>query len=619
MPDLWRVADLQRHSLADGTEWVVSRYDGVAVRASRGDANLLESCGTYLPIEEHAASWVRRKVLARAQDLVSSGPKWLRRIVQRPEIAPAPAKVVRSAVETLERFVEAGLMVRRSSFVEQCSSVSHGAPPTPIETIGLTTRNRPQALERALRSYAENAHQYGRTVGFVIVDDARAEVEEEPNRELVEQIRGELGVRVRYLGRSERRAFCEKLCKESGLERELVEFCLFGDPLAGVTTGAARNTLLLANAGRPYILVDDDSVCRVAATPDREDGLAISSRTYPTEFWYFRNRDETLAQASLEDVDFLGLHETLLGWEVGRKAAEVELDFSAADPSFERLLRTSPVRIRGTMAGILGDSGVSSSAYLFSNPNSLKRLLVSEEFYLEAVSSRQVLRAVSKTTVAQALSCMAGNLGLDSSELLPPFIPLQRNSDGLFARLLKSSFPRACLGYLPCAALHDPLETRTQSLEQVSDDLTRIRFADIVGALIPTGSPSSSDPEAALFKLGQEFVDLASGSAKDFEQRIRPPVLEAQALRLHRKTPEGDRDLPRFYADLRERHRKIVRDSMGKPGYLIPRDLLQAGLDEDAARQFSQQAIHKFGRLLRSWPRVWRAALRIGTDADRTD
>lgn len=602
MPELWRTADIQRNPLADGTERVVSRYHGATVRIRRNEADLLESCRSYLSLERHASNWVRGQELASVQGLLGSGPKWLRRLVGRAVNAPAPEKRVRPIIKTLETLARAGLMVRRSSFVEECSAVSKGPPPSPIETIGLTTRNRPEALERALRSYAENAQAHGRNVRFVIVDDARAEGEEQPNRELATRFRSELGVEIRYLGGRERRDFCDKLCEISGVEREIVEFCLFGDALAGVTTGAARNTLLLANTGNPYILVDDDSVCLVAATPGREQDLAISSSNHPTEFWYYRNRDETFAQAPFEEVDFLGLHESLLGWEVGPKASEQELDLTRATPEFERLLRTSAVRVRGTMAGILGDSGVSSSAYLFHGKSSRERLLVSEEFYRQAVSSRQVLRAVSKTTVARALSCMAGNLGLDSSELLPPFVPVQRNSDGLFARVLKSCFPTACLGYFPCAAMHDPLETRMQSVERVTQDLTRVRFADVARVLIPT------EGERDLATLGQVFLEAATGSIEDFEKRIRGPILDTKAKSLHQKAREGDRDLPRFYVELREQHRQAIRDSMGKPEYLVPRDLLEAGLDEPAARQFSRHSIERFGRLLSSWPRLWRAA-----------
>ena len=52
------------------------------------------------------------------------------------------------------------------------------------------------------------------------------------------------------------------------------------------------------------------------------------------------------------------------------------------------------------------------------------RLLVSEEFYRTVVAIRQVLRAVNKTTVGRSLSCLAPNLGVDSSEFLPPFVPV---------------------------------------------------------------------------------------------------------------------------------------------------------------------------------------------------
>ena len=63
--------------------------------------------------------------------------------------------------------------------------------------------------------------------------------------------------------------------------------------------------------------------------------------------------------------------------------------------------------------------------------------LHSEERYRSALRSRQVLRAVTRTTLTQSTLFMKMRpCGLDNRLALPPFLPVLRNEDGLFAQSL---------------------------------------------------------------------------------------------------------------------------------------------------------------------------------------
>jgi hypothetical protein len=110
-----------------------------------------------------------------------------------------------------------------------------------------------------------------------------------------------------------------------------------------------------------------------------------------------------------------------------------------------------------TMLGAEGDAGMGSSLHLLTlDGDSRARLLASEAAYRHAVARRRVLRGVTRPTVGDGGFCMAMHLGLDGRGLLPPFLPVQRNQDGVFAALVRCCLGGGLFGYLPRAVVHRP-------------------------------------------------------------------------------------------------------------------------------------------------------------------
>jgi hypothetical protein len=131
------------------------------------------------------------------------------------------------------------------------------------------------------------------------------------------------------------------------------------------------------------------------------------------------------------------------------------VDLSRAEPGFFRRLGPCGGRVVVTAAGVMGDSGMGSPSYFLSlRGASRARLLQSEGVYRYALARQQVLRAVPRATVCDAPYCMALNLGLDNRDLLPPFTPVQRNQDGVFAAILRTCCSGDYFGFLPWMILH---------------------------------------------------------------------------------------------------------------------------------------------------------------------
>lgn len=556
-------------------------------RISNQAADLLGSCNQFRTIEQHALAWRQRSSESEVR-----------------------------VVEELKRFAEAGLLLNDEQLIAQCKSAARleNSPP-PISRLGTTTRNRPQLLQRGLSSFVASARSNGRSLDVVVIDDGVTPQEQSATKEALKALAQEHGATIRHAGREERQLFADELASAAGLSADVVRFALLGDEASTITTGAARNSLLIETIGDLFLLVDDDSVCQVAPCPQMEPGLALDARTNPTELWFYRDREATLRDTQFVEQDPLAIHETVLGRQVAdclppaERAADLDLTYTTAD--FAQRLGTHGGRVMASSAGVVGDSGMGSTAYLALPPDSQARLVRSEEDYNSAVVNRQILRAPFRTTIARGTFCVGASLGLDNRVLLPPFMPIQRNSDGLFARTLLRCFRDGYKGYLPWAVLHDPLPPRTQSLESAQADATRIRLTHILRALIvPTAFTQSGDPALDLRRLGEEFVEIASQRPMDFQHSIKPRIVKSAALYLAgiehaAKAASG----PEFYTQRQKDHWRRLSEALTTEEYFIPRDLGDGTAEE--VQRAAQRMVLQFGQVLRDWPAIMEAARRL--------
>jgi hypothetical protein len=626
MPPHYRIADIEISQAGDQHVTVYSKVSTAAEVLSNEEAAMLRSCNTWLPLEEHAKGWRRQRELAPLRALsAGNGPRWaawalkplLRHAERRKETLPIDGAQLEKTKRRLEELARRGFLVTAESLFDDSRRSAISATLPPIASIGITTRNRLGVLRRGLVSHFENRRRYERSTDYVILDDVTDVESEKRTRAQLLSLRREFAVPIRYAGRSDRRRFAAALVQESGAPADLVEFALFGLPGCPLTTGGARNGLLLATAGDRFVMVDDDSVCRIGECPAREQGIALNSRRDPTEFWFFADPRSTLNETAFVDADFLALHEPMLGRSFGECVSEApdfdSFDMQAAEPAFDRRLRLWGGQVRATMAGVLGDSGIGATGYLFVDAASQKRLTRSEAHYLAAVRSRQILRCARRTTISEGASCVAVNLGLDNRSLLPPFIPVQRNSDGLFARVLRLCFRDGYLGHLPWVVLHDPEQPRQQDLEDYWRQIRQARTPDLIIHLLQASDApyDGLGNEASLRRLGAQFEDWGSLGAMELEEVLQKQVWRSVAgLVSGRSSTAAPPAGQQFYARYRQKYADTLRERVTQRDYLLPSDLQQVG-GEQEVRALLREIVRRFGQLLQGWPEIYAAALRL--------
>ncbi len=471
-----------------------------------------------------------------------------------------------------------------------------------ITSVGVPTRDRPSSLDACLRSYLENCARHGRSPEFLVADDS-SEHSANHTTAILQTLGREFNARIRYAGREDKERFVDILAREAGVSNEVVHFGLLGDDAAGRSTGANRNSLLLDSAGSLLLTVDDDTVCRTATPSDVQTELASFSEYDPTEFWFFPNRQSVLQSTRFLDLDICGCHEIFLGRAVDR----TKVDEGGG-------------RVTMTLNGLACDSGMASPRYYLGLTGASRdRLVASADVYHSALTTREIVRSVRQPTIVSGPFCMTTFVGFDNRFVLPPFFPVQRNSDGIFGHLLHKCVARSRSVFLPSILVHAPEPPRSFAPGDLWNAASSLRLSDIViSAVLGKQTADVESTEARLIELGRHLEWLGSLSLEDFEEYIRT----AQQFRnfgfitaLHGQLQKYESS-PEYWANDVRRMIELMSQASSREDYVLPVDL-RDGRAPDATRRLSQSLVRKFGALLQAWPAMFHAAVRLRANGTR--
>jgi hypothetical protein len=594
------VRPLARRAGPDGQDLLVVRDTGQTFVAPSAVADLLFACVPFRTLREHA-----RVIGARLG-------------VEGERLAELEGVIRGFEADGLLVSLDAIRVLGREA-----------TPPPKITSVGMVTCGRPAAAARAARSYLANVRAYGRGSRLVVSDDSPDPEDRRATRDGLENVAREFGDGIlTYLGREERSAFAAALAHESGVERALVDFALFGDTQCRGSIGANRNTLQLATCGELVLSVDDDTECKVARPPHLGslEGVTFRGDRDPQEFWFHADREAALAAGAYVETDVLAEHERLLGFSlaalVARPDSEANLDEICAEAVSS--LATGRGWVGLTLPGILGDSGMHSGGLLLSlGLPTHARLVASEGSYRIALSSRAVQRGVRSYVVAHDASFAATVYGIDNRKPIAPFLPVLRNEDGLLVDVLAKCFKDFFIGFPPHALVHAPIEQRAFPKGAYLAAAGEARFSEILGALVRTHPLPYGDGSTRLRELGRHLVAVASQPLEDFRVLLRATLAQNGAARVAwlgnivRERP----DAPAFWRSDVLAQLDIHRQALTSPTFWLASDLRE-DLDEGATAELMRRLVRRYGELLVVWdalasaaPRAWERSTRAGRAA----
>jgi hypothetical protein len=560
MSDAVRYRAAPFHALRgrQGNKVVSSPLSGERRVMPDGAFTLLDHLRAFRTLSEHAEYAVRRMGTAQGRE----------------------ADVKR----TLEDLRRQGLLISEEEFFRLAlPEVARGSP---ISTIAIPTSGRTGLVERCIESYTAHARKFGHSVKFVIAGADRRRLEE-----------------------------WTLAMGEAGVDPAVARFALLGE-VAGLppgiarTTGANRNALLLECAGEAFLSVDDDTLCRFARSPASLDGLAIYSTGNPLEMWF---GPDLPVPSEAADLDFLA--------EVGRSlgpAIRSAASLSTADlnhSTLEKLCRGS-ARARLVQIGLMGDAATDSpEGWLVSTGPTRERLVSTEGGYRAAMASRRVFSAAPSEAIAASRQLMAYCIALDHREELPPFPPLGRDQDGVFAAWERIVEPDSFTVHLPFAVAHEPPEIRGFPPGEPRPS-PGMPFNEVLYLLCDDADPGPANctPADRMRWLGRRLEEIAGLSRAGFEAFLlerrlssisrRIVYFETALKQFGSKPAWWVRDMQRFVRCWEEEMTSPEVLRFAEPGANAPDAL-------DDPLGVRQHYVRWCGRLLREWPAMREAALRL--------
>lgn len=499
-------------------------------------------------------------------------------------------------------------------------------PGARITTLAIPSGGRPALAMQTLRGYLHAFERAGRRVEAVVVDTSADPAQRREYRAGLRRLAQHTGAPLRYLGAEQLEAHAVRLAA-TGVDPELVRFAC-GDPLAtGQAYGAARNRVLLDTLGTAAISVDDDVRCALAPGPHARPGLALFTghgpgyvNYDPHEYWFFDDRAQVLASPPPVDehVDLVGLHERCLGRGVAELVAEhppgeVD-DRELLDPARREGIAAGRAHVPITFLGLRGDAGMYAPTWhMLKLGPSRERLMASEASYRRAITSRELLRSVPRTTLSDGRWYQGTMIGLDNRHALPPTLPVMRYEDGVFRIAVHQTRPDAWCAHLPWTVLHDRPGAAAWAPGSVWQTAAWTRTGELlVRLLLAAPLPPTADPDARLQALGRHLEQLAAlPTAAFFEVVEHETRLQKARYAEHLEQLLVRYDArPRAWADDMRRHLSLLHHALGTPELYVPLELRER-LPLPQARELARDLVGRYGQLLTAWPMLV-AATRAG-------
>lgn len=487
-------------------------------------------------------------------------------------------------------------------------------------TVSVVTRDRPAAAMRAIQSLIDNLRRHGRPAEVFVADDSGPEAA----RILRAGLRGlarDPDRPIRYAGRAERATFIEQLIAQ-GVPPATVRFALTDALDLGLAIGMNRNVTLLQSIDGRLAGYDDDIVCRPVLPPGHEPGARLFfavgdgyDNYNPAEYWFYPDRESLLADMQFVDVDVLDSHESVLG----KTPLEIDPDLDvteARDPVMLNRSLDGEARVVASLQGNYGDVGWYAATWLMMVEGATRgRLMRSAESYRTSChSSRELLRAVRRTSLTEGRFLQNALLAVDVSGAVAPFIPVGRYEDGVFRMTQRAIDRGALFAHVPVSLLHDPIDTRRFQREDIWKTGAWVRIGETMVQCIRAFQPSGGDPQRRTRALGRHLADLAAEPPADLAHFLRERFVAQKSLYVaHYETLLERYDhQPADWAEDVLRHLDTIRTSLLGEDFLAPADLTVGGKRSPAeARALFARLLGGFGDVLEHWPDVLEATRRL--------
>ncbi len=591
--ELIAFTNCERVDLGNGGVLLMNRDNGKQITISPEVATALTYCSDFKTLQEHA------------QILINTIPQLQGQM--------------EDVTKVLNMVKDAGLMLNAQSICDRLSPDSIAAAELAPTRVCVITCDRPAAVERLLDSMLR-AGNLSRHDELFLVDDSRDPANGEQNRELVAKFNLTSAKNMHYVGAAEQRKFLQQLIAAAPADEEAIRFLIDRERWAQQKSyGLARTMCLLLSVGYRCIVLDDDVLCSTVMPPNRDEGITFGSGSN-RELACYASEQELFQNAQFSDTDPLSGHARCLGMNLSQAITQLDAGginqatlHNASATMLNTLQADSPILV--TQCGSWGDPGTTGTNWFIGlDPESIVRVLAAPGGLPGALDNRHYWLGRNNPNISK-MAVMSQVTGLDNSQLLPPYFPIFRGEDYLFASMVVCLHPSAAVVDYNWCVPHLPLEQRGGRNAAREPIAARAGLVSCARYLTDrTDYEMGVAPETRLQKLALQLQELSQRKAGSLLATLRNGLAlkHADQLRqlgqqLQRAPALGSQDWETYL----QRGVEEVSSALQTPANVLDIPGVPAQLTEEEILKRVKTAMGEFGTALAAWPEIREAATTI--------
>lgn len=342
--------------------------------------------------------------------------------------------------------------------------------------------------------------------------------------------------------------------------------------------------------GQKFIFSDDDVLCKFHKIKNNERKIKLDINDIRTR--YFENKnilDLTIDyQKELNLKEVIGSHEYLLNL----------------------ILPEKNMKVLSTMTGVHGES-------VSDTPKSLLRRIHTknkEDLYKEAKINRLLLSYSENYLIRKKPHFVSMYSAFNNEEILPPFFPIARNQDGIFAAAMMACMPNSMIGQVPWVAKHQPFPARKYKKGEISN--YHFRLNTLIISLLNSYSKSEytnkknnenlNIGDNRYKEVGEYLEKFANKNNDDFTSFIQKYIstnIDKATLSLgkflvsnNNYSEEWQRDIRKYLLNAQE-YKKSSQ-------FGIPHELINKSRSFSENIELTKSLISMYGKLLKHWPEI---------------
>lgn len=478
----------------------------------------------------------------------------------------------------------------------------------------IVTHNRPELLGRCLHSISFSQESSLAKPNISVFDDSTDKKVLSLNMKTINSYKN-----LDYFSNYDKNIFLTSLAektKKYGIKKELLYFALNGtEELSDVKgPGGNRNSVLLKNAGKKILSIDDDVELNIKQTTlSNNKKIEFSSGKIPeiNIFDDIKKANLVLMQSKFDPVYFSRLiGNSALDISYSEQPPDSEVSTEYLSPEMALAVEKNGI-IKTAMAGIYGGRWFNRTAGIYMNRGSHRNSSFKKRSsYNKLKESPVCVMAASNIMLSDAPFLAASAFSIDTSEIIPPFPPHGRNEDSIWASILLAINKYSFIAYIPEAVYHIASNKKpftAENYEDVSPDFGLLTMLIIEHLKI---TEFNLLPSVSLNRIGKTLVFLSHMSDSEWLSFCHSiwidyvgKIIEELEILL-----DSYNSKPSFWAkDIKKYLNQLEKHALG-PLIVLPKELTVCYTAQEAGRRY-RDFFKYYGELIEAWPYIWEEAL----------